>query len=76
MHVPDLDGPAVMRELRADPATRALPVVALSASAMSEDVDVAMASGVAEYWSKPIDLHRLRQDVRRLLASAAAHHED
>jgi PAS domain S-box-containing protein len=70
MHLPDMDGPQVMSMLRSHAATEHIPVVALSASAMSEDVDRARAGGAVEYWSKPIDIKRLRSDVRRLLATA------
>ena len=40
--------------LRADPATAAIPCVALSADVMSEDIRSALAAGFDEYWTKPI----------------------
>jgi PAS domain S-box-containing protein len=55
MQLPDFDGYEVLRQLRADPATRSIPCVALSANAMSEDIERGLAAGFAEYWTKPID---------------------
>jgi len=68
MQLPDMDGLAVLGALRADPATRDLTVVALSASAMSESVAQARAHGAADYWTKPLDFDRFLADVRGLLA--------
>jgi CheY-like chemotaxis protein len=77
MQLPDMDGLAVLRCLRSDPATRDLAVVALSASAMPEAVSQAREAGVVEYWTKPLDCDRFLADVQRLLrprgpAAAAA----
>jgi len=55
MQLPDFDGYEVLRRLRAEPATRSTPCVALSANAMSEDIERGLAAGFAEYWTKPID---------------------
>ena len=55
LQLPDIDGYEVLRRLRADPRTRALPCVALSANAMPEDVRRGIAAGFADYWTKPID---------------------
>ena len=66
LQLPDFDGYEVLRRLRADPRTRAIPCIALSANAMREDIERGLASGFADYWTKPIDfavfiaaLHRL-----------------
>ena len=56
MQLPDVDGLAVLRRLRADPSTAQVPCVALSANAMPEDVQRARAAGFDDYWTKPIDL--------------------
>ena len=45
----------MLRRLKAEPATRAIPCVALSANAMREDIERGLASGFADYWTKPID---------------------
>jgi CheY-like chemotaxis protein len=67
-----LSGLQVLDALRADPATRALRVVALSASAMSEEVASARKRGVLEYWTKPLGMDRCLADVQRLLAPVPA----
>ena len=69
MHLPDLDGAEVLRRLRADPATRGFTVVALSASAMPEEVAEARAAGANDYWTKPFEVDQLLGDLRRLLPS-------
>jgi signal transduction histidine kinase/CheY-like chemotaxis protein len=71
MQLGDMTGDEVMRLLRADERTRSLRVVALSASAMPEDVARAMAGGALDYWTKPLDLPRFLADVSRLLQAAA-----
>jgi hypothetical protein len=55
LQLPDFDGFEVLRRLRADPATRAIACIALSANAMPEDVERGIAAGFADYWTKPID---------------------
>jgi PAS domain S-box-containing protein len=56
MQLPDFDGHEVLRRLRADPATAALPCVALSANAMPDDIERALKAGFVDYWTKPLDL--------------------
>lgn len=67
MRLPDLDGLQVLQRLRDDPATVGLRVVALSASAMPEEVAAARAAGALEYWTKPLDFDRFIADMTRLL---------
>ena len=55
MQLPDIDGHEVLRRLRADPRTAAIPVIALSANAMPQDIERALAAGVSDYWTKPLD---------------------
>ena len=55
MQLPDMNGEAVLRALRADPDTAGLRCVALSANAMPDDVSAAMRAGAIAYWTKPID---------------------
>ena len=68
LNLPRLDGREVMRAIRAEPRTRALPVVALSSSAQPFDIDASFASGVDSYLQKPVDFGRFIEDVRRLRA--------
>ncbi len=55
MQLPDFDGYEVLRRLRADASTAAIPCIALSANAMPEDISRALRAGFADYWTKPID---------------------
>jgi hypothetical protein len=72
MQLPDFDGFEVLRRLRADPATAGIAVVALSANAMPEDVRRALAAGVADYWTKPLDVQRVTERLDRWFGPAAA----
>jgi signal transduction histidine kinase/CheY-like chemotaxis protein len=64
MQLPDMQGEQVLEALRADPATRSLRCVALSANALKEDIDRALALGFADYWTKPIDFGRFVSDLQ------------
>ncbi len=55
LQLPDIDGLEVLRRLRADPSTAAIPCIALSANAMPEDIQLALGAGFADYWTKPLD---------------------
>jgi PAS domain S-box-containing protein len=55
MQLPDMDGLEVMRRLRAEPALAQVPVIALSANAMPEDIEQALRAGMSDYWTKPLD---------------------
>ncbi|MEO8524421.1 MAG: ATP-binding protein [Caldimonas sp.] len=71
MRLPDMSGIEVMKALRADARTRDLCVVALSASAMQHEVNVALAAGVQDYWTKPINVKSFCAGMRRLLEDHA-----
>jgi len=58
LHLPDLPGSEVLRRLRADPATRDVPVVVISADATKEQVAAMLEAGAADYLTKPLDLRR------------------
>jgi two-component system cell cycle response regulator DivK len=68
LHMPGLDGFAVVKELRLDQKFLATPVMALTASAMQGDRQRAMAAGFTGYITKPVSLKNLRTEVERLLA--------
>ncbi len=68
LNLPKVDGREVMRAIRADPLTHALPVIALSSSAQPFDIDSSFASGADSYLQKPVDFARFIEDVRRLRA--------
>jgi PAS domain S-box-containing protein len=67
MHLPDTTGLALVKALRADAALRGSRCIALSADAMSEQVETALAAGFDAYWTKPIDVGRVLADLGRLL---------
>jgi CheY-like chemotaxis protein len=67
MSLPLKDGWEATADLKGDPATRAIPIIGLSAHAMSGDRDKAMAAGCDDYDTKPIDLPRLLGKIEALL---------
>ena len=56
IHLPGIDGLSVVRELKGDPRTRAIPILALTAHAMRGDKDRFLQAGCDGYISKPIDV--------------------
>ncbi|MGA0611183.1 ATP-binding protein [Caldimonas sp. KR1-144] len=70
MNLPDADGLALIARLRADPATRELPCIAVSADAMGDQIDAARAAGFDDYWTKPVDVHRVITELSRRLGEA------
>ena len=71
MSLPGIDGWEATRQLKADPATRTIPVIALTAHAMAGDREKAMAAGCDDFDIKPIDLDRLLGKIEALLAGKA-----
>jgi len=67
--MPKLDGMKVMRELKADDALRAIPVILLSAKATSLDIELGLRAGAADYVTKPCDPIELVDRVRNLVAT-------
>jgi len=67
LSLPEMDGWEATRALKADGATRDIPVIALSAHAMPEDRARAMAAGCDEFETKPVDLDRLLSKIKALL---------
>jgi two-component system cell cycle response regulator DivK len=70
MSLPVLDGWEATERLKADPATRDIPVIALTAHAMAADRERALAAGCDDYDTKPIELSRLLEKMQRLLHRA------
>lgn len=67
MSLPKVDGWEATRRLKAEPALARIPVIALTAHAMRSDREQALAAGCDEYDTKPIELDRLLEKIRRLL---------
>ena len=57
--LPDIHGEEATRRLKADPATKSIPVIALTANAMASDRERAIAAGCDEFETKPVDMPRL-----------------
>ena len=67
MSLPVLDGWEATRQIKADPATSAIPVIALTAHAMSEDRERALSAGCDDYDTKPVEFPRLIAKIDALL---------
>src|SRR3972149_2243451 len=71
MTLPVLDGSEATRQLKAAPATRSIPVIALTAHAMAGDREKALEAGCDDYDPKPIELERLLGKIEALLKKEA-----
>jgi CheY-like chemotaxis protein len=67
MSLPSIDGWEATRRLKAAPQTQNIPVIALTAHAMSDDRDKALAAGCDDFDTKPIELPRLLSKIQALL---------
>lgn len=72
IQLPGLDGHEVLRRLRSSAVTAGLPVVAVSANAMPQDVATGLAEGFDAYLTKPLDMPLLLSTVSRLLGQEDA----
>jgi two-component system cell cycle response regulator DivK len=71
IQLPDMDGTAVLSMLRNDPATAAIPIVAVTAFAMHGDRERFLSDGFDGYLSKPISVSTLVDDMTSLMGPAA-----
>jgi len=67
IHLPGMDGYAVLSALRGNPATCAIPVIALSADAMPADIDQGLQAGFAYYLTKPVHRDQLIATIETAL---------
>lgn len=72
MSLPGIDGWEATRRVKADPGTGTIPVIALTAHAMSDDRAKALAAGCDDFDTKPVDLARLLGKMASLLGATAA----
>ena len=72
MSLPVLDGWEATRQIKAAPATGGIPIIALTAHAMSGDREKAIEAGCDDFDTKPVDLPRLLAKIYALLGGAAA----
>ena len=70
MSLPVIDGWEAVRQIKADPATAKIPLIALTAHAMAGDRDKALGAGCDDYDTKPVELNRLLAKINRLLDGA------
>jgi CheY-like chemotaxis protein len=71
MSLPGIDGWEVTRRLKAAAQTQKIPVIALTAHAMSDDREKALAAGCDDFDTKPVELPRLLSKIQALLAPGA-----
>ena len=64
--LPDIDGEEATRRLKADPTTKHIPVIALTANAMSGDREKAIAAGCDDFDTKPVEMPRLLEKIAAL----------
>jgi two-component system cell cycle response regulator DivK len=67
INLPGRDGYKLTREIKTDSSTRSIPVIALTAHAMSGDREKAIAAGCDDYDTKPVDLKRLLGKIQNLM---------
>lgn len=71
MSLPVIDGWEAARRIKSDEATRAIPLIALTAHAMAGDKEKALQAGCDEYDTKPVELPRLLGKIQALLGDKA-----
>jgi two-component system, cell cycle response regulator DivK len=72
MSLPVMDGWEATRRVKSDEASRSVPVIGLTAHAMSGDREKAIEAGCDDYDTKPVELDRLIEKIERLLSTHKA----
>jgi CheY-like chemotaxis protein len=67
LNLPEIDGWEATRRLKADPMTREIPIIALSAHAMAGDREKALATGCDDFDTKPVEFDRLLTKIEHAL---------
>jgi len=71
LNLPGMGGFEVLAQLRRDPDTARIPVIALSANAMPRDIERGLSAGFARYLTKPIDIGQFNEAINGVLAQRA-----
>jgi CheY-like chemotaxis protein len=71
IQLPGMDGITAMKQLKADAKTRHIPIIAITASAMTHNRTTMLAEGFDGYQTKPISLKEFLAEVQRVLAAEA-----
>jgi two-component system cell cycle response regulator DivK len=71
IQLPGISGVEAFRQLRADPTTSAIPVIAVTASVMAQERQKVMAAGFEGFQGKPISVQELLETVRQILDKSA-----
>ena len=69
IQLPGMDGITAMKQLKADPNTKSIPIIAITASAMTHNRTTMLAEGFDGYQTKPISLKDFLGEVQRVLAA-------
>lgn len=72
MSLPGIDGWEATRRLKAAPQTQTIPIIALTAHAMTDDREKAMAAGCDDFDTKPVELPRLLSKIQALIGERGA----
>jgi two-component system, cell cycle response regulator DivK len=72
MSLPGMDGWEATRHIKADPNTKSIPVIALTAHAMVGDREKALKAGCDDYDTKPVEFQRLLQKMENFLGQPAS----
>jgi CheY-like chemotaxis protein len=72
MSLPEIDGWEVARRLKSDDTTRSIPVIALTAHAMTSDRQKALEAGCDDYDTKPVEFERLLTKIQTMLRNGSA----
>lgn len=72
MSLPVLDGWEATRQLKNDPRTKSIPIIALTAHAMASDAEKAYQAGCDDFDTKPVVLERLLEKIQTALASTGS----
>ncbi len=72
MNMPEVDGWEATKQVKADPVTAHIPVIALTAHAMAGDRDRAIAAGCVDYHTKPVELPKLLTQIEAILSQRPA----